>query len=145
MPLTARRRSDSDEHYLIDICDRLLQRTASRQRRLPFLLGDPGKNGRQAKLPVDAYYPDLSLVIEVMEHQHREPVPFFDRRRTVNGISRGEQRRRYDQLRQTILPQRGLRLVCLETAAFDLRGGKLRRDPERDEKLVLVALADFLT
>jgi hypothetical protein len=145
MALAARRRTGSDEHYLIDICDRLFQRTACRQHRFPFLLGDRGKNGRQAKLPVDAYYPDLRLVVEVMERQHCESVPFFDKRHTVSSVSRGEQRRRYDELRQTILPQHGLQLIHLKIAAFALRGRMLRRDSAEDEKVVGLALADFLT
>jgi hypothetical protein len=144
MALAARRRTGSDEHYLIDICDRVLQRTACRQHRFPFLLGDLGKNGRQARLPVDAYYADLKLVIEVMERQHCESVPFFDGRLTLSGIPRGQQRRLYDARRRTTLPEHGLRLVYLEIAAFALRGRKLRRDPEKDEKVVRLELAAFL-
>jgi hypothetical protein len=92
-------RADSDEHYLIDICDRVLGRTALRQHRFDFLVGDPGRSGRCARLPVDAWYPDLKLVIEVMEVQHSEAVPLFDRRQTVSGVARGEQRRIYDRRR----------------------------------------------
>lgn len=49
-----------DEAYIIDICDRVLDRTASRQHRFTFLLGDTG-----TPLPVDAYYEDPALVVEV--------------------------------------------------------------------------------
>ncbi len=45
----------SDESYVIDICDRILNRRAIRQHRFDFLRGDPGKNGGCAMLPVDAY------------------------------------------------------------------------------------------
>lgn len=139
-----RHRSRSDEHYLIDICDRVLAKTALRQHRFDFLLGDPGKIGRQAKLPVDAYYPDILLVVEIMERQHSHDVQFFDHRLTVSGMARGQQRRLYDQRRQTLLPQHGLRLICLETRDFTLRGHRLRRDLEADEAIVRCKLAPFL-
>jgi len=52
-------RKASDEHYVIDLCDELLGVPAERQYRFDFLRGDTG-----VSLPVDAYYPDLNLVIE---------------------------------------------------------------------------------
>ena len=57
------RRAKSDEAWIIDICDRILGIKALRQHRFPFLLGDPGRAGRRVQLPVDAYYPDLNLVV----------------------------------------------------------------------------------
>jgi hypothetical protein len=56
---------------------------------------------------MDAWYPELRLVVEVMEVQHFESVPLFDRRQTVSGVSRGEQRRIYDARRAEVLPQHG--------------------------------------
>lgn len=69
-----------DETYIIDLCDEVLGLKASRGHRFEFLRGDPGKNGRRACLPVDAYYAELNLVVEYHERQHSEPVSFFDRR-----------------------------------------------------------------
>lgn len=123
----SRKRASSDEHYLIDICDRLLQRKELRQRRSDFLLGDPGKDGRKTKLPVDAYYPDLSLVVEVMERQHSDAVAFFDRPSTVSGVPRVQQRRLYDQRRREIQPRHDLQLVYLGMSKFAPRAGKLGR------------------
>lgn len=53
-----------EERYALDICDEVLEASSSRQHRFDFLRGDcrPGRTPR--KLPVDAYYSDLSLVIE---------------------------------------------------------------------------------
>jgi len=90
----------SDESYIIDLCDRVLNLKAKRQHRFDFLRGDPGKNRRCAKLPVDAYYEELKLVVEYRERQHTESVPLFDKRLTCSGCAREEQRRRYDQRRQ---------------------------------------------
>jgi hypothetical protein len=130
-------RDDADEAYIIDLCDRVLGHTAIRQHRFEFLRGDPDQLGSCRKLPVDAFYPSLSLVVEYRERQHSEEVPFMDRRTTISGCSRGEQRRRYDQRRREELSKRGIKLVELEFSMFDVDGHKrLRRNVAADEAVV---------
>jgi hypothetical protein len=144
-------RADSDEHYVIGLCDHVLGRKARRQHRFKFLVGDPGKDGRRGKqLPVDAYYEDLALVVEFMEQQHSTAVPFFDKlhRLTVSGVDRGQQRRRYDELRRQILPEHGIALITLDASLFRPSGTsrkKLLRDRSHDELVVREKLARFLT
>jgi len=126
-----RGKSSSDEHWVIDLCDHVLNRTAIRQHRFPFLRGDPGPSGASVSLPVDAFYPDLSLVVEYNERQHSTAVPFFDKRATISGVSRSEQRRRYDQRRREVLPKHGLRLIVFDYSEFDCeRRGRLIRDAD---------------
>ena len=142
-------RSTSDEHYVIDLCDHLLERQAHRQWRFDFLLGDAGKNGRRTRLPVDAYYPNLNLVIEIMECQHSTPIAFFDKpdRLTVSGVHRGEQRRLYDQRRSEVLPAHGITLVPLSVSLFRTIGGRgkrLMRDRPSDERVLRAQLSAFL-
>src|SRR5262245_55172490 len=86
-----------DQSYIIDLCDRVLRMKGIRNHRFEFLLGDPGRRGARPRLPVDAYYPALNLVIEYNERQHSEAVKFFDRRIVASGITRGEQRKLYDR------------------------------------------------
>lgn len=137
-------RSGSDEAWIIDICDEVLGKTASRQHRFPFLLGDSGSTGRRASLPVDAYYPDLRLVIEYHERQHTQRVALFDDRSTVSGVPRGEQRRRYDDYRRTLLPKHGYQLLIFDYAEFDhTRAGRLARNG-RDREIVTTRLQKFL-
>lgn len=124
-----------DESYVVDLCDELLKRKALRQHRFDWLLGDPGSTGARAKLPVDAYYPDLGLVVEYRERQHDEPTPFFDKvhRLTVSGVHRGVQRRLYDERRERKLPAHGLRLVVIKPADLHAdRQGRLLRDRAHD-------------
>lgn len=119
----------SDETWIIDLCDKVLGKQAVRQHRFPFLLGDVGRSGRSVPLPVDAYYPDLNLVIEYHERQHTSSVPHFDKRNTVSGVSRDKQRTLYDERRRIVLPQHGLQLVVLDYSEFNCTGaGKLVRD-----------------
>jgi hypothetical protein len=77
---------------VIDLCDEIPGEKASRQHRFPWLVGDKGKDGQTRTHPVDTYYEGQGLVIEYRERQHFEAVPFFDRRNTVSGVGRGEQR-----------------------------------------------------
>src|SRR5262245_59731614 len=98
----------SDETYILDICDHALGEKSKRQHRFDFLLGLPSlKTGKRSKLPVDAYYPNRSLVIEYHESQHTKSVAFWNRM-TACGLSRDEQRKRYDEFRGTLLPRNGI-------------------------------------
>lgn len=121
-------RSQSDESYVIDLCDEILKLKALRQHRFDFLVGDSG-----TKLPVDAYYPSLNLVIEFKERQHTEEVKFFDKRQTVSGMGRGEQRKLYDQRRREVLPKQGIKLIELDYSDFEHSNNKkLLRNKKSD-------------
>lgn len=119
-----------DETYIIDLCDRIFKRKASRGHRFEFLRGNPGKRLLGARLPVDAYYQDLNLVVEYHERQHSEAVPFFDRKIVFSGTTRGEQRREYDQRRRDVLPEYNITLIEISYQEFEHDGRKrLRRVP----------------
>jgi hypothetical protein len=123
-------RKDSDEHYVLDLCDDILKMKGLRQHRFDFLVGDSG-----TKLPVDMYYPDLNLVIEYKEQQHTKPNKHFDKpdKLTVSGVHRGEQRKIYDQRRLDVLPQHGIKIVEISYSDFDFdRKDKIIRELERD-------------
>lgn len=131
------RRADSDEHYVLDLCDRVLGVSGVRQARFDWLRGDPSPaRPRGTQLPVDGYWPDLRLVVEFQEEQHTQPTAFFDRRQTVSGVGRGEQRRRYDERKRTLIPEHGLRLVVIEKSAFTLKSRRIDRAPARDLQVV---------
>jgi len=127
----SRGRADSDESYVIDLCDEVLGERARRQHRFDWLLGDPGSAGARATLPVDAYYPDHRLVAEYRERQHDEPVAHFDKPDvlTVSGVHRGEQRYIYDRRRDELIPSHGLRLVVIRCGDLaSNKQGRLTRD-----------------
>ena len=112
---------DSDESYVIDLCDQILGTSASRQHKFEFLRGDINSQGNSVRLPVDAYYEKLNLVVEYREKQHSEEVRFFDKpnKMTISGVNRAEQRRIYDQRRRDILPEHGIQLVEISYADFN--------------------------
>ena len=129
----------SDECYIINLCDRVLNRNAKRQHRFAFLRGDSGR-----QLPVDAYYEDQRLVVEYREMQHSEAIGFFDRRLTCSGCTRHEQRIRYDERRRTVLPEHGIRLLELDYSLFPHDSRKrLKRDAAKDEAILREKLYEF--
>lgn len=137
-------RKHSDEAYVIDLCEQVLGFPAQRQHRFDWLLGDPGKNGRRVRLPVDAYWPELGVVVEYRELQHERPVAHFDKpdRLTVSGVHRGLQRALYDARREELIPAHGLRLIIITPHHLDATSrGRLRRNPTHD----LPAIRSLLT
>ncbi len=136
-------RSESDEKYILDLAAQVLAEPDYRwQHRFPTLLGDPGQDGRRRQLPVDGYYPRHRLIIEYWEKQHSAPVPIMDEGLTVSGMSRGHQRRLYDQRRELWARANGLRFVVLDYRGFETDDqGRLRRMLERDMHIVAEALA----
>lgn len=133
-------RGNSDEAYILNICDEILNLKGLRQHRFDFLRGDSG-----TKLPVDIYYPTLKLVIEYREKQHTEAVVFFDKRITPSGISRAEQRKRYDELRRTEIPKNGLDLIVFDYLEFGhTKGKRLLRNKEEDERTIRGKLKNYI-
>ena len=133
------RPSTKDEHYVLDICDKILGHTSSRQHKFGFLLGDTNSNGSAAKLPVDAYYDKLKLVIEYRERQHTESVTFFDKpdRMTLSGVHRGEQRKIYDERRRKLIPKNGLTLVEISYMDFNHDNQKrIIRNQKQDTEVI---------
>lgn len=130
-------RTASDEHYVLDLCDEILGASGRRQATFDWLRGDPSPlRPLGTKLPVDGFWSDLKLVVEFQEEQHSKPSPFFDRRQTVSGVGRGEQRRLYDERKRLIIPEHGLNLVVIEKSAFVVRSKRILRDPARDIAVV---------
>jgi hypothetical protein len=144
--MSRRSRADSDEAYVVDLCDTILGKPASRQHRFGWLTGDPGRDGRRRTLPVDAYYAGHGLVVEYQERQHDEPVAHFDKpdRLTVSGVHRGIQRRIYDERRAAEIPAHGLRFVVLRPndLTADKRGRLLRRRRTDEASLRALLLRD---
>jgi hypothetical protein len=125
---------DQDENYVLNLCDTILKQQGLRHYHFDFLKGDSG-----TKLPVDIYYPSLSLVIEYRETQHTNAVKHFDKPdvMTVSGVHRGEQRKIYDQRRRDVLPNQGITLVEIGYSDFEFDSSKkILRNSERDKLII---------
>lgn len=138
-------RANSDEYYVIGLCDEILEREASRQHRFPFLVGDAREGRQPVKLPVDAYYEDLKLVVEYYERQHTESVTIFNKKETVSGVSRDEQRRIYDERRRKELPKHGISLITISFDDFHVDSKKhIIRNHDIDIEIVREKLKDYI-
>lgn len=131
---------DSDETYVIDLCDIVLGQQANRQKRFDFLLGDLHKDGiSRTKLPVDAHYESLNLVVEFMEKKQTEDVAFSDKADviTISGVNRDQQRKIYNQRKRELIPKNNINLVMISYDDFQFDSQKkIVRDKENDIKKI---------
>lgn len=93
----------SSESKAINLVAKILKsKTVIKNRGVfEWLRGDTGM-----RLRVDAYFPNEKLVVEYHGKQHFAPNKLMDRRK-----GRAEQRRRYTNLRQRLIPKHGLKLL----------------------------------
>jgi len=133
-------KSQRDEHYVLDLCDEVLGKKGLRQHRFDFLKGDTG-----VKLPVDAYYESLNLVIEYREKQHTEEVKFFDHKMTSSGVTRDVQRRQYDERRSVKLLENGIKLIEIDYLQLEhTESKKIIRNREKDIETIKQLVTYFL-
>jgi hypothetical protein len=138
-------RAPSDEAYVVDLLDEIIGVPARRGHRFDWLVGDPGKSGRAVRLPVDAYWEHLKLVVEYREDQHFKPNAFMDRRQTISGMGRGEQRKLYDQRRDELIPANGLSLLVITPHQLRVRRrDRLARDRAHDTTVLRGLLEHLL-
>jgi hypothetical protein len=125
----------SDEFYLVDLCDELLKQKASRKHTFDTLVGRLHKKGKtRTKLPLDAYYEDLKLVIE-----------FFEKKETEETTDREAQRKFYDQRKKTALEKKEIQLIDVNYALFECgENDRLVRDKASDCRVLKDLLKDFI-
>lgn len=129
----AKKRVDSDEKYVLDLIAEILDEGYEWQRTFDTLLGDRGKAGQRRKLPVDAYYPKANLIAEYREKQHSQPVNIMDRRMTISGVHRGEQRKLYDLRKEKWTADNKKQFLLISyTDLAHKRNGRLERSIEED-------------
>lgn len=131
---------NSDEYYLMDLCDEVLAQQASRKHTFDSLVGNLHKKGKgRTKLPVDAYYEDLKLVVE-----------FYRKTEMLENLDEEEQARvtqikYYDELKKKAVLKKELRLVEINYGSFESDDdGKLLRTRDKDVLVLTDALKDFL-
>lgn len=130
-------RLDSDEKYVLDLVSNILDEKYEWQKRFDTLLGDPGKGGRRNKLPIDGYFTKLNLIVEYKEKQHFVEVSIMDRRMTVSGVNRGEQRKIYDLRKEKWAKDNNIKFLSI--AYTDLKyknNGKLLKSIEEDKNAI---------
>lgn len=141
------RRENSDEFYILDLCDELLGEKASRKHTFSNLLGDMHKRGKtRTKLPVAAFYEKANFVIEFIEkenktEQHLEKLDVM----TVSGITRSEQIEKYNKRRRDVLKKKKINLIEIDYSLFECDNKmNLSRDKDKDVMLLKKLLKQYL-
>lgn len=139
-------RASSDEYYLINLCDELLQQSASRQHKFGFILGDYHKDEKtRTALPVDAYYPTANLVLEFQQVVDDSIEFGKPGRNTISGVDRAEQRQIYALRKRKALLVKDIPLIEIDFTVFALDAdNKLVRNQDADVKVLKELLKDFL-
>ncbi|MFA9388765.1 MAG: hypothetical protein ACERKD_03105 [Prolixibacteraceae bacterium] len=165
----------SDKNYVIELCDQVIGMKANRTKRFDFLLGDLHKDGvSQTKLPVDAYYAMLHLVVqyngmkpweatiperkEREESQDSEDPDELDANdvaendedtpeiRVKRKVTREEQRTIYEERRARVFPKHDIDYVLISYSNFKHDEElKIIRDEAADLKIVHQALKEFIS
>ncbi|MFT4900710.1 MAG: hypothetical protein ACI9U0_002517 [Flavobacteriales bacterium] len=139
---------NSDDTYLIELCDQLLKEVSRKQFTFDDLLGDFHKDKiSQTKLPLDAYYTSLNLVIEVVNKKSTPPKKGKDKSQklTVSGVTREEQRKVYQERKSAYLAENNIKLFEINFALFETNDqNKLVRTKDNDEALLKELLKSVL-
>ncbi|WP_052158192.1 hypothetical protein [Lacinutrix jangbogonensis] len=141
------KRENSDEFYILDLCDELLKEKASRKHTFDSLLGDMHKKGKtRTKLPLAAFYEDANLVIEFLEKQNKSGLQLEKLDvMTVSGITRAEQIIRYNKRRRDVLQKKDINLIEIDYSLFECDNKKnLSRDKGKDVLLLRKILKQFV-
>ncbi|WP_055446334.1 hypothetical protein [Lacinutrix mariniflava] len=140
-------RENSDEYYILDLCDEILMEKASRKHTFSFLFGDMHKKGKtRTKLPLAAFYETANLVIEFSDKQNKtkEHLEKLDVM-TVSGITRGEQIIKYNQRRKDVLEKKDINLIEINYASFECDDNKnLSREKDKDVRLLRSILKQYI-
>ena len=141
-------KAQSDEAYVIDLCDIVLEQNAFRKKKFDFLLGDFHKDGEsKTNLPVDAYYENIKLAILYQpkwildsEKQHAK-----DTKSTISGMTRAEQRERYHNRKTLALPKNGIDVINLSYSNFSCdEENKIIREEEKNLQVIREKLRNYL-
>jgi len=138
------RKENSDEYYLVGLCNEILKEKAVHQHSFNYLLGDLHKDGkRRTRLPLDAFYFGLNMAIEFYEKGDEESDD--SKVITVSNVKRSEQRKIYAQRKRDVLKEKGIGLVEMDYDEFECNeDNSLVRNKEADVKLLKEMLQGFL-
>ena len=138
-------RLNSDEKYVLDLIAKILNEEYEWQKRFDTLLGDPGKKGRRAMLPFDAFFLVNNLIVEYREKQHFQAISIMDTRMTISGVHRGEQRKIYDLRKEKWSADNNILLLVI--AYSDLahkNNGQLKREIDYDNAVLKNLINDSI-
>jgi len=123
---------NSDEFYLVNLCDELFKQKASRKHTFDNLLGNMHKKGKgRTKLPLAAYYEDLKLAIDFKGKKH-------------DSEEREERLRVYGLRKKEVLERKKIKLILIDYTDFECdENQKLVRNEAQDLSVLKNILKNF--
>ncbi len=123
---------NSDEFYLVNLCDELLKQKASRKHTFDNLLGNMHKKGKgRTKLPLAAYYENLKLAIDFKGKKY-------------DSEEREERLRIYGLRKKEVLERKKIKLILIDYTDFECdENQKLVRNETEDMSVLKNILKNF--
>jgi hypothetical protein len=141
-------RSNSDEVYILGLIDELFNETGSRRHTFDDLLGDLHQNGEtRTELPIDIYYAKFKLALEIVEHpgKKKNTIESKEEKLTVSGITRAEQRLKYQKRKKIVLTQKDISFIEIPLDSFEVDDSmQLIRKKGDDVRELIGLLSDFI-
>ncbi len=136
-PITKKERGafhikNSDEFYLVNLCNQVLNKKASRKHTFDNLLGNMHKKGKgRTKLPLAAYYEDLKLAIDF-------------KGKKVDSEAREEQLRIYGLRKKEVLDRKKIKYLIINFTDFECDDNqKLIRNEAQDLSVLKQVLKNY--
>lgn len=139
-------RANSDEVYVLDVIDALLNEKGSRKHTFDYLWGDLHKNGEtRTKLPIDVYFANLRLALEIVEHPEKNTADAKEEKQTVSGVSRAAQRLIYYERKKTALENKDIAFLDVPLELFEHdQDTRIIRDNDKVESVLRSLLSAFI-
>lgn len=140
-------RENTDEFYIINLCDEILKQKASRKHTFSWLFGDLHKKGKtRTLLPLAAFYEDLNLVIEFADNKNKtEAQQVKLEALTASGVTRGVQIEKYNKRRKDMLAKKAINLSVIDYSLFETNNkNRLVRSKTEDVIVLKKILKKYL-
>lgn len=140
-------RQNSDETYILDLCDELLDEKAVRQHTFDFLMGDFHQDGRtRTPIALDGFYFSKNLAVDYTEKQDTEESTIDNAdKMTVSGVTRAEQRKIYNRRKREVLRKKEVNFIEIKYKDFDYDDHfKLVRNKDKNLHILSKILKKYL-
>lgn len=129
----------SDEKYVLDLCDEILNLNSLRKYSFEFLFENSDEKEKRTKLAVGAFYEELNLIIEYTDRVNREKITLFDKinEMAISIMYKGKERKIYDKSINKKLPKNGFKILEISYRDFN-HDSKRRiiRNKTRDKEIL---------
>lgn len=129
----------SDEKYVLDICDEILNLNSLRQYSFEFLIKNPEKKDKKREFTIGAFYEELNLVIEYTDREHSEKATLVDKinNMAISVIYGGKERKVYDKSTSENIGKKEFKILEISYLDFNYDSKKrIIRNKNKDKEIL---------